>query len=85
MYMADYVFPSNFDSLGKVSDYNMYVKYPHYESFLLEWELLHDVLEELTDKCVAHGLLVEYPDFKGSFGTFEAMDLVVYKSDNYVL
>ena len=65
--------------------YNMHVKYSAFESFLLELELSYDVLEELADKCAEHGLRIEYPVFKGNFGTFEAMDLIVYKSDNYVL
>ncbi len=84
-YMEEYVTVSHFNALGKVSDYNMHVKYSAFESFLLELELSYDVLEELADKCAAHGLRIEYPDFKGNFGTFEAMDLIVYKSDNYVL
>ena len=84
-YMEEYIAASHFNALGKVSDYNMHVKYSAFESFLLELELSYDVLEELADKCAEHGLRIEYPDFKGNFGTFEAMDLIVHKSDNYVL
>jgi len=63
----------------------MHVKYSAYESFLLVLELSYDVLVELADMCAERGLRIEFPDFKGNFGTFEAMDLIVYKSDNYVL